>query len=340
MNVLAAGFGSPPQGVGATVGGSHPSVSYTFDLLITPTNPPGAFTGAQLAAPYVGTSPAGATSITGPGGVALTVTVVDQGATPGASTQGGVGHVAPTPATWTRASTGTVINPGDGVRVSVASGDFAQLASSLNLPLSAAGFQQFLALSKTLGATNATAWAPGDALPGDWPGDDPQPASEYHAQFVFNGPAPITVQAWSITPIIWTKSGGVGGWQQLGGVGVQGSGTGNAQTGGGAPSTAPQTAHLTPPSPAGGIGQVNITGAAPGTPITVVIDGGGSFSYVNSTNVDPGTGGYTQTSGFPMQPPPSLPWFVYTTPASAGVIDILWADSSGTKYHSQVRYGQ
>ncbi len=89
-----------------------------------------------------------------------------------------------------------------------------------------------------------------------------------------------------------------------------------------APSTAAQTASITPNG-----ATVAVNGTLPGTPITIVLVGGGTFT-------DIGESGATVPS-----PVPTLPFFVYTTPDTSGTITLSWTDPSGNAHTSHVTYG-
>jgi hypothetical protein len=117
---------------------------------------------------------------------------------------------------WIRASQ---INPGDHVRVSVASGDLGVIAAGLGIawppadPTAAA-----TALSAVLAnpavhtvlapaGDNFTAWIPGQGLPGDWPADDVNAATEYHVEFSYAGAAPVLVSSLPIPAQVWAAKG-------------------------------------------------------------------------------------------------------------------------------------
>ena len=175
------------------------------------------------------------------------------------------------------------------------------------------------------------AWAPGQALPLDWPADDNDAQSEYHADFVYQGTStlsaanfPFPASIWAATPPA-TLTGVAATTTQPTTTKTVGPtvypGQTAATTTPPTPSTNPQTAHLVAPG-----GNVSVTATLPGTPITIVIDGGGSFTDVAET-------GATTPSALP-----TLPFFVYTTPDASGTITLQWQDPSGNAYSSTVTY--
>lgn len=122
---------------------------------------------------------------------------------------------APAGALWMSVTT---IQPGAHVRASVAGRDFAQLASSLALPTTLAGWGSLLAspqVQSAIQATTLSAWAPagpGGAmipgpLPADWPPDDSDAANEYHVEFVYGGAAPLLTSALPVPVLAWVAKG-------------------------------------------------------------------------------------------------------------------------------------
>lgn len=105
--------------------------------------------------------------------------------------------------------TATQLNPGDTVRISLPVAAFDQFAQSIaGLGTGIQGWTNLLAFvgAKLTGASGATitAWAPGDALPTDWPSDDPDSATEYHAQFAYTGAQSVLVSALPLPVHAWT----------------------------------------------------------------------------------------------------------------------------------------
>jgi hypothetical protein len=92
-------------------------------------------------------------------------------------------------AVWVRTLT---IKAGQTARISVPTDAVGASAAILGAAGAAAAFQVWLATLQTptmvnlLHSMSGTAWGPGGpALPADWPPDDTNAASEYHAQFVY-----------------------------------------------------------------------------------------------------------------------------------------------------------
>lgn len=311
MNVLSAG--NP----------TLTTCNYVFDLFVAPTNPPGQLTAAQLAAPYASRAPAGAS---------LTVTVADQGITP---------PYGQPVSSWTRATT---INPGDQVRAAVDASDFQTIAAAAGVPLTGAGWAAFFTapiVAAALAPSALLTFAPGASLPVDWPADDPAPASEYHAQFVYGGSVALPV---GMSPLVgatvWTRPApsirnlppvatSPAGTVTAPGATTQPTSPGAPQTIVLPPSNAPLTVH---------IGQGTI-----GAQLTIALQGGGTFTAVNSLDGAGSTA--VQTPGWPMtstgypQPLPMLPWFVYTTPTYAGELEVTWTDPQGLSHTNVVTYG-
>ena len=185
-------------------------------------------------------------------------------------------------------------------------------------------------VAQVLGTSNICAWAPGQALPLDWPADDNDAGSEYHADFVYQGTAtlaassfPFPASMWAATPPTTAAATPPASTTATvttpGPVVYPGQQTPTVNP---TPATTnPQTAHLTAPG-----GNVNVTGTLPGTPITIVIDGGGSFTDV------------TSSSATKPQALPTLPFFVFTTPDASGTVTLQWQDTSGNAYSSTVTY--
>ena len=239
------------------------------------------------------------------------------------------------PAGYTWADVTSGIAPGSHLRISMTATDFATVTQSQAIQgTGITGWINLLgspSVQTALGTSNICAWAPGQALPLDWPADDLDAGTEYHADFVYQGTAtlsvsalPFPVSAWVATPPVSIK----GPTPPTTGTGTTTLTTGTVIYPGQTPvtvnvpkSTNPQTAHLTPPG-----GNVAVTGTLAGTPITIVIDGGGTFTDVTET-------GATTPSALP-----TLAFFVYTTPDASGVITIQWQDTSGNPYSSTVTY--
>lgn len=121
--------------------------------------------------------------------------------------------IAPSPSlTWTAATT---VNPGDHVRVSMASSDLQTVMTSLGVAgaPSVAAWTQVLGnptIQAVLAAPTMSIWGP-DAngamqptpLPADWPADDTAAASEFHADFVYGGTAALSVSSLPVPLTAW-----------------------------------------------------------------------------------------------------------------------------------------
>lgn len=121
-------------------------------------------------------------------------------------------------ATWKRAS---VINPGDSVRCTMDFATLGQVVQSMPqlVPTTATSvadglsqaWQALLASVHNTLTGNSTApiqsWAPGQALPTDWPSDDTAASTGYHAAFTYTGAAPLVVSTLPILVTVWTLSG-------------------------------------------------------------------------------------------------------------------------------------
>jgi hypothetical protein len=127
-------------------------------------------------------------------------------------------------------------DPGDDVRMTLPATAFDTIAASIpGLGTGIAGWTKLLSqLGSNLtgvATPSVLAWAPGDALPADWPNDDINRAAEYHAEFTYGGTLPILVSRLPIPVQVWTKKGlgqvggGVGGvpkiWRALGNRGTR-----------------------------------------------------------------------------------------------------------------------
>jgi hypothetical protein len=115
-------------------------------------------------------------------------------------------------ATWTPAST---IQPGDHVRISVAPSDLATLAAALGLPtVDEQAWQQIMVtpqVQNVIHAPTLSAWGPGPdgtmqpgPLPADWPTSDAAAATEFHADFVYQGTTPLLVSSFPVPVTAWT----------------------------------------------------------------------------------------------------------------------------------------
>lgn len=119
--------------------------------------------------------------------------------------------------TWTPAP--AQITTGTRVRISVAADDLAVLAQSIGAAADYNGWLDILVnpvVQSALQTPTLNVWGPnpsGDGtmypgpLPADWPQDDTNWATEYHAEFQYNGRQPlvlaqfpIPLQAWIATP--------------------------------------------------------------------------------------------------------------------------------------------
>ena len=236
---------------------------------------------------------------------------------------------------------------GTHLRISATAADFAAVTASItNLGTGIQGWVNLLAQPNVVaafGTANMCAWAPGDTLPPDWPADDYDAQSEYHADFVYQGAqpfqtfsTPFPMKVWAALPappvVKGAGAGSAGATTGTTGAGFAGAGAGVTAGGGAAgaagvigatiqPTTNPQTVHLTP----GNLTQT-VNGAAVGAPLTIVIDGGGTFTDVGDSNATVPTA------------LPTLPFFVFTTPALDGVLTLQWTDVNGNAYTSTVNY--
>jgi len=105
----------------------------------------------------------------------------------------------------------TQLSPGDHVRASLSQADFQTLASSLGVSgtdVNAwSSVLAFPTVQSALVASAMTAWAPGQALPADWPADDPTKAAGYHVEFTYGGTAPVMVSALPLPVKVWVARG-------------------------------------------------------------------------------------------------------------------------------------
>lgn len=148
------------------------------------------------------------------GGVALvgTAIAVSKSSTPSATPSASGGG-------WNRATT---INPADHVRITMDPSTFATVVQSMpqlmptqQMPSPAVAMK--MAWQSLLSQVHATltanssaaiqAWAPGDALPTDWPTDDAHASDGYHAQFDYIGPVPLPVSTLPMLVTVWTMPG-------------------------------------------------------------------------------------------------------------------------------------
>lgn len=100
------------------------------------------------------------------------------------------GGATPTPGVPPQGSTVWVramaLEPGQRVRISLPAGALAQIPGMPSVDL--AGFEALLGtptVVDALGATNFNTWGPGATLPADWPPDDVDAATEFHADFTY-----------------------------------------------------------------------------------------------------------------------------------------------------------
>lgn len=260
--------------------------------------------------------------------------------TPGTSSALDCGSLPPLAAGWTW-QPATSVAPGDRVRISVPPDVFDTVASSItNLGTGIAGWTALLAMPQVqgvLGTLEICAWAPGDALPQDWPTGDTNEATEYHADFTYQGTVNLPTAQMPIPSTVWVAKGPT---TKVGSTTVP-SGALSSQTGGVTPtspapapaaSTAQQTATLT-----SGGGDVYVTGTLPGTPIVVVLSGGGTFTGIDAQEYGPNAT-EVETAGYPLQTLPPLPWWTFTTPAASGVLLIDWTDASGNPQTTSLTY--
>jgi hypothetical protein len=127
------------------------------------------------------------------------------------------------------------INPGDLVRVTMTAATFDTIVQSLGAAVqqvtgtqgsatgvAGAGAAAAAAVGLTPGAAwvallrqlpvwnvlqpgSLQTWAPGDTLPADWPPDDVDAQSNYHAQFRYEGTVPLTVKMLPLPLSVWTS---------------------------------------------------------------------------------------------------------------------------------------
>lgn len=128
-------------------------------------------------------------------------TVSPSGPTPGVPPQGST--------VWVRATT---VAPGARMRIAIDPGEL-QLASQTIAGVSAdlPGFEALLAAPEVqtlLHASSILAWAPADPqLPADWPPDDTDASTEFHAELVYQGAAPLLVAALPFPLRAWVPKG-------------------------------------------------------------------------------------------------------------------------------------
>jgi len=183
---------------------------------------------------------------------------------------------------WKRA---TIINPGDRVRLSIASIDFGTIAQGLNLPISLPGFislaqNPLMFINRFVAAYPPAPGAP--IRPADWPPDDVAIAAEYSAELQYTGTIPINVATLPLPLLVWTMAG----------VAPSGGAPGGGTTPGGAPSTGPGPVAPPPPPPPGSPG-------APQPP--------GPVAPPPPPPPPPGSPGAPQPPGPVAPPPPPLP---------------------------------
>ncbi|HZU81910.1 MAG TPA: hypothetical protein VE987_03290 [Polyangiaceae bacterium] len=219
----AAAAATPKSGGSGTVTLTPGRWSITGQLTpgALPTGAAGTMAFAQVLGQVIPHSAIVSFSISAAGAVSATIDVsqtvtVHLDALPGTFT---ATLVSPAPAPsangWTRA-TGT-INPGDAVRISLDATSFATILQSI--PNLGAGKAAWIALLQQVGQTltgtnppsQIQAWAPGDALPTDWPADDTMAAQEYHAQFTYLGAVPLAVGTLPLPAMVWVKPGDLAG---------------------------------------------------------------------------------------------------------------------------------
>ena len=128
------------------------------------------------------------------------------------------GPVLPPPPTPTGAwiSAPAQINPGTRVRVSVAPGDLGVLAQSIGTTADLNGWKDLLAnpvVQSAIQASLVTVWGPDASgamnpgpLPSNWPTDDPSPATEYHAEFVYGGASPLVLSDFPVPVLAWVQA--------------------------------------------------------------------------------------------------------------------------------------
>jgi hypothetical protein len=112
---------------------------------------------------------------------------------------------APSSGAWTRATT---INPQDRVRFSLAQKDLATVARAMGVQPDAGGLEAILMspeIATVFQATDKVLWKPGEGLPTDWPSDDPDPAGEYHGEFIYGGTVPLPVARFPLPALVWVQ---------------------------------------------------------------------------------------------------------------------------------------
>jgi hypothetical protein len=257
--------------------------------------------------------------------------------------------------TWTPATT---INPGDHVRGTVTAAAFQTYAASItNLGTGLAGWSSLLAMPQVAGVMQSPcvlAWAPGQALPTDWPAADASAATEYHVEFTYGGTTPRLVSAFPVPLTAWVGSvAATGAATRVGIIGRASPRLGPVAASSGQPAppagykpgppTAPlqttgPTVHLTSSGT-----QMVATSGVIGATITVLIDGGGSFTYVGAqesfapTANNPGSS--VPIAGYPLSAQALAALgseLVFTAVPTNGELDLLWLDAAGASHTSTI----
>jgi hypothetical protein len=300
------------------------------------------------------------------GGIAY---AASSSSTPAATTPttGGMCTTGPLPAGYTWQDASQIVH-GDHVRISMTPSTFNTVATSLGIAGGGiAGWTNMLAqpqVAAVLGSGNVCAWAPGDALPLDWPDDDTGASTEYHAEFVYAGQVaiassnlPLPVSVWRAAPPATVTANNPG--QNVGGPTIGTGATSLPGSSGGPiiqgtssynPSTSPQVVHLTATSAGVGTqpgvagGTVSVGDTLTGTPITITLDdpagGTASFQSVSYINyVTDASGNVTgQQPPIPMQTATLGSVLPFVTSAVAGEVDIIWQDSTGATHTAVVKF--
>jgi len=115
--------------------------------------------------------------------------------------------------TWTIAPSQIV--QGTRTRVSVSAADLAVLAQSIGTTADYNGWLDILSnpvVQSALQSTTLSVWGPnpsGDGtmypspLPADWPSDDTNASTEFHAEFIYGGAQPLQLSAFPIPLLAW-----------------------------------------------------------------------------------------------------------------------------------------
>ena len=262
-----------------------------------------------------------------------------------------------------------MIQPGEHVRISMEPAAFNTFSNAIaNLGTGITGWTNLLSLpqvSAVLGTSNICAWAPGDALPLDWPAADVDEAAEYHADFVYQGAVPLLVASLPITAAVWVAqppdaAGGAGPAPAPGGTSggghiipkkgpVVGTGIGGIILKPKPPGKLPAPPTPQPPTPPNQT-TIQITGT--GSMLAPQVGPAGSVvtikppvsSYITGNaivdGIDSSTNGGGLVDALSSITPAWLADVVVTT-RDAGTILVPWTDSgTGQSFVATINYGK